>query len=88
MLARLRRALPRDVVPSSRLKYMPDGGRVMVAGLVIRRQRPLAKAVFITLEDEHGHSPLILWPKVYERFRRETRAPLLLARGTVSSGRA
>jgi error-prone DNA polymerase len=51
---------------------------------VIRRQRPLAKAVFLTLEDEFGHSPLVVWPQVYERLKWQAKSPILLARGTVS----
>ena len=46
--------------------------RVAVAGLVLVRQRPgTAKGViFITLEDETGISNVIVWRKMYERFRR------------------
>ena len=36
-----------DTVPGCR-----DGDMVRVGGRVARRQRPLAKAVFLTLEDE------------------------------------
>lgn len=50
----------------------PNGARVAVAGLVLVRQRPgTAKGViFITLEDETGISNVIVWRKMYERFRR------------------
>ncbi len=43
-----------------------------MAGLVLVRQRPgTAKGViFITLEDETGISNIIVWRKMYERFRR------------------
>jgi len=43
-----------------------------VAGLVLLRQRPgTAKGViFVTLEDETGVCNVIVWRKVYERFRR------------------
>jgi len=46
-------------------------GRVTVAGLVITRQRPgtASGVVFLTLEDETGVSNVIVWPKLYERFR-------------------
>ncbi len=57
---------------------------VSVAGLVIRRQRPLAKAVFITLEDEFGHSPIVVWPKTYQRYRHVLREAVLKVRGVVS----
>ena len=50
----------------------PDGARVAVAGLVICRQRPgTAKGViFLTLEDETGVANIVVWAKVFERFRR------------------
>ncbi len=43
-----------------------------VAGLVILRQRPgTAKGViFLTLEDETGVVNVVVWRKIYERFRR------------------
>ena len=47
-------------------------GRLSVCGLVITRQRPgtASGVIFLTLEDETGVSNVIVWPKVYERFRR------------------
>jgi len=46
--------------------------RIVVAGLVITRQRPgtASGVIFVTLEDETGIANVIVWPKVYERFRR------------------
>lgn len=51
-----------------------------VAGLVILRQRPgTAKGViFITLEDETGVVNVIVWRKLYERFRRAVIAGRML----------
>ncbi|MGB8622790.1 MAG: OB-fold nucleic acid binding domain-containing protein, partial [Paracoccaceae bacterium] len=50
----------------------PAGARVAVAGLVLVRQRPgTAKGVvFLTLEDETGVANVVVWAKVFERFRR------------------
>ncbi len=47
-------------------------GRVDLCGLVITRQRPgtASGVIFLTLEDETGVSNIVVWPKVYERFRR------------------
>ena len=42
---------------SKDIEQLRDGAEVMTAGLVIRRQRPQGKVVFITLEDEFGHIP-------------------------------
>lgn len=46
--------------------------RVSVCGLVITRQRPgtASGVIFLTLEDETGVSNIVVWPKVYERYRR------------------
>ena len=85
LLERLRPHLPPDVPSSVGLRQRGEGEWVRVAGLVARPlQHPLSEAYFITLEDEHGMIPLIIWPGVYERFKRELREPLLMVRGTVS----
>ncbi len=49
-----------------------NGARIAASGLVLIRQRPgSAKGViFATLEDETGITNIIIWPKVFERFRR------------------
>lgn len=51
---------------------MRDGRWVNVAGLVLVRQRPgSAKGVmFITLEDETTVANLVVWAKVFEKYRR------------------
>lgn len=63
---------PPSCLPHDRMEEVPSGARVRVAGLVLVRQRPgTAKGViFVTLEDETGISNVIVWRKVYERFRR------------------
>jgi error-prone DNA polymerase len=55
------------------LATWPNGGRVDIAGLVLVRQKPgTAKGVlFMTVEDETGAANIIIWPKIFERFRRE-----------------
>ncbi len=56
---------------SERIKTSPNGRRLTAAGLVLVRQRPgTAKGViFMTMEDETGVLNVIVWPKVFERFR-------------------
>jgi error-prone DNA polymerase len=58
------------------LAHMRDGApaRVVVAGLVLLRQRPgTAKGVvFMTIEDETGAANIIIWPKLFEKQRAET----------------
>jgi len=63
---------PPQALPHGRLDEPPGGARVTVAGLVLVRQRPgTAKGViFVTLEDETGTCNVVVWAKVYERFRR------------------
>jgi error-prone DNA polymerase len=83
VMAYLRDSLP-GILTSRDVGELNNGTQVRVAGLVIRRQRPLAKAVFITLEDEFGHTPLVIWPSVYERFRMALKEPFLIADGVIS----
>ncbi len=63
----------------------PNGRHVTLAGVVLVRQRPgtASGVVFITLEDETGIANLVVWPKVYERFRRIVR----LSKGIIVSGK-
>ncbi|MCG7624755.1 error-prone DNA polymerase [Epibacterium sp. Ofav1-8] len=61
-------------------------GQCTVCGLVITRQRPgtASGVIFLTLEDETGVSNVVVWPKVYEQFRRIVMGGRLLqVRGTV-----
>jgi error-prone DNA polymerase len=49
----------------------PDGESISYAGMVICRQRPgtAGGVVFMTLEDESGFVNLVVWSKVFERYR-------------------
>ena len=84
LMAQLRTHLPPAVLTSPDVPGLPDGEEVTVAGLIIRRQRPLGKAVFLTLEDEFGHIPIIVWPKIYMRYRMVLKEPVVVIRGEVS----
>ena len=59
-------------VPAERLAEMKDGAAVAVAGLALMRQRPgtASGVVFMTIEDETGVANLVVWPKIFERYRR------------------
>jgi DNA polymerase III alpha subunit len=66
--------------PMSICAGIRSGGMVKVAGLVLVSQRPgSAKGVmFMTIEDETGVANVIVWPKVFEKFRRHrARQPLV-----------
>ncbi len=80
----MRPDLPRYVVPSEEVHGLDDETQVVVAGLVVRRQHPQASAIFLTLEDETGHAPIVLWPQVFERYRLVVREPVLMVWGFVS----
>lgn len=71
---------PPSCLTAARLQEPPEGARIVVAGLVILRQRPgTAKGViFITLEDETGVVNVIVWRNMYERFRRAVIAGRML----------
>lgn len=80
-LALLRPHLKRyRVTPNAALATAADGTRLCVAGLVLVRQRPgtAQGIIFATLEDETGIANIIVWPKVFERFRRVFLAARLL----------
>jgi error-prone DNA polymerase len=74
------------VVDNERLKRLPNGSSVAVAGIVLVRQRPgSAKGVvFITLEDEFGVCNLVVWPRALEAYRTIVMgARLMLVRGRI-----
>jgi error-prone DNA polymerase len=78
----------RGMVPSERLAEMRSGRRVSVAGLVLVRQMPgsAAGVLFATLEDETGIANIIVWPKMFERYRGVVmRARLLAVSGRLQS---
>ncbi len=74
------RLAARRIAPNAALLDRLDGDPVRVAGLVLVRQRPgTAKGViFATLEDETGIANIVIWPHVFERFRRDVLAARLL----------
>ena len=63
------------------LARLPDRSAARVAGLVITRQRPgtASGVIFLTLEDETGTANVVVWTRVYERFRRAVIGGRLLA---------
>ncbi|GAB4387916.1 error-prone DNA polymerase [Albidovulum sp.] len=74
----LRPSLP-GLTPHAELAGMAPR-RVSVCGLVITRQRPgtASGVIFLTLEDETGVANVVVWPRVYERFRRAVMGGRLL----------
>jgi error-prone DNA polymerase len=81
-LALLRHRLAaRGLTAHIRLIDLKDGDRVSVGGLVLVRQRPgTAKGIiFATLEDETGIANIVVWPAIFEKFRRTLLGARLLA---------
>lgn len=82
----LRPALPKKLKSSHDVMSIRSGTRVSAAGLVTCRQRPgtASGVVFVTMEDEFGFMNLVLWSKVFEKYRQvATAARLLLVHGRI-----
>lgn len=61
------------VVPTADLAKFENGTLVRIAGLVLVRQRPgtAGGVCFITIEDETGVSNLVVFEKLFDRYRKE-----------------
>jgi error-prone DNA polymerase len=80
----LRPRLPKRAKSARELGEVPHGRPASVAGLVICRQRPgtASGVVFITMEDETGFINLILYARIFDKFRHvATTSSLLMAHG-------
>ena len=76
----------RGIVTHDQLGRIDDGRAVSLGGLVLVRQRPgtASGVIFATLEDETGVANIIIWPKVFEKYRRIVlQSRLLRVRGRV-----
>ena len=76
----------RRIVTCDEAMNARDGRWVEAAGLVLVRQRPgSAKGVmFLTMEDETGTANVVIWVKVFEKFRRVLLgASMLAVRGRI-----
>ncbi|MFT7519699.1 MAG: error-prone DNA polymerase, partial [Kiritimatiellia bacterium] len=68
------------VGPLSDLASTRNGQRVRIAGLISNRQRPGTAngVVFMTLEDETALVNVIVWPKIWSRYRKLARSAVLI----------
>jgi error-prone DNA polymerase len=76
------------VTPARRLVELANDAPVVVAGLVLLRQRPsTAKGItFVTLEDETGTVNLVVHQQTWDRFYRVARrAPAWIAYGHIQT---
>ncbi len=72
------------ITPTVKLADLKDGMKVRVAGLVLVRQRPgtASGVCFITIQDETGIANLVVWEKLFNKFRKEvTQSKLLMVEG-------
>lgn len=73
------------ILSCAETEMKPDAAFVRTAGIVLVRQRPgKGNAIFVTLEDETGVTNVVIWARLFERFRREVMgARLMLVEGRV-----
>jgi error-prone DNA polymerase len=81
VMSKLRPRFNQGFITSRDLETMRDGTPVKAAGLVIRRQRPRGKVVFVTLEDEFGHIPCMVFGPTYEKYENTFRSAFLVIKG-------
>jgi error-prone DNA polymerase len=77
------------VVPASRLLSVEDGRRVLVAGVVTHRQRPMTAGgvTFLGMEDETGLVNVMISPGLWRARRRvASTARMLMVRGIAQNG--
>jgi len=84
VMAKMRPRLGGKMQCSRDIAGLPDGAAVTTAGLVIRRQRPHGKMVFLTLEDEFGLIPAMVFPKTYAKYEYQMKSAFLVVKGRVS----
>lgn len=61
------------LVTAKDLQVIDPNRRIRIGGLVQVRQRPgtASGVIFATLQDETGDSNIIIWPRVFDAYRRE-----------------
>lgn len=82
----VRPRLSKSVLCTSGVERLSEGAEVIVAGWPVARQHPKGQdgTVFVTIEDEVGDVQLILWPKVFARYRKQLRSQVIQVKGVVS----
>jgi error-prone DNA polymerase len=84
VMAKMRPRFNRNFFTSRDIENLSDGAFITAAGLIIRRQRPRGKVVFITLEDEFGHIPCMVFGPTYERYEYTFRSPFVIIKGRLT----
>jgi error-prone DNA polymerase len=84
VMAQMRPRFSRGFFTSRDIEKLRDGAFITAAGLIIRRQRPRGKVVFITLEDEFGHIPCMVFGPTYEKYEYTFRSPFIIIEGRLT----
>jgi len=85
LMSFIRKDLGNGILKSTEIIGLKDGEKARVAGVVIRRQRPhKKKTVFLTLEDEFGHIPVVVWPDIFEDNKRVIKSHGMIVKGHIS----
>ena len=73
------------IMACAEVSALADGAFARGAGVVLVRQRPgQGNAIFVTLEDETGILNIVIWARLFARYRREAMASrLMLVEGRV-----
>ncbi len=75
-----------NILNTKQLQDCNDGDKIKIAGLVLVRQRPgtAGGVCFITIEDEFDTANLVVFPKLFDKYRKEVQhARLLMVEGKV-----
>lgn len=86
LLEFLRPTLGKTVRTLAAAEKSNEGEVFTVAGWPVARQHPRGEGgtVFVTIEDETGDLQLILWPRVFEKHRKEMNSHVIKVTGTIS----
>ncbi len=82
----VRPTLAPGVMTCAEVDRLDDGAPVLVAGWPVARQHPKGRdgTIFVTIEDETGDAQAILWPHIYEQYRRELGSQVVMIKGEIS----
>ena len=84
IMSQLRTGMDSRILDSRRVAELPDGAELVTAGKVLRRQKPLGKMVFMTLEDEFGLIPLAIAPRTWQLHKDALKHAIVAVSGKVS----
>lgn len=86
LMAYLRSALSSKVITAQKVYDAGERDEVTVAGWPIARQHPRGEegTTYITIEDETSDIQLIVYPKIFAKFKKELRRDVIIASGKIA----